>query len=301
MSNRYLMQAPTLIVIGVAAFAALPTLLPGGDSSPPKAGAKPPSTAKESPPTAGRPARNPFLVERPPVAPAGLAANSPAVPIGPSNGAKPMTSPTLAADEDKILGEMRLGGTFIGGRDRIAIIDDRVYARGERLRKADGSPLPYVIAEVRKDHAVLRRGRRDFVLAFSNAPRTGDAKVIAPALAKSTTPANAPSPAKIEPGSPKKDASPSTRPGAKPNDQAAMLLQMLTNLGGTSGSNGTSGAGGSAASGVLSTLLGGASGTNPTSMDVPINQNSIQAGIDALLGKYDNIGRSGDTSGGTTP
>jgi hypothetical protein len=133
---------------------------------------------------------------------------------------------------------------------------------------------------------VLRRDRRDFVLGFSDVPGVGVARVVeAPALASSTTSANGQPAPKLEIGIPKKRSS-SNQPGGDNDDpQAAMLRQLLSSLGGASGT------GGASIPNALSGLLGGA----------PINPDTIQAGIDAMSGKSDNIGRSGDASAGATP
>jgi hypothetical protein len=298
MLKHYLKQAPTLIVIGVMGLAAWPALFPEGGSPPPKGTTQPPSKAEGSPLVVGASERDPFQVARPPGAKAILAATSSS--SGPAAAAsvleKPVAPPTIPADEDQVLSRMKLGGTHITGREKLVIINDKVYTRGDQLREADGSLLPYVISEIRKDHTVLRRGRRDYVLGFSNVAGTGMARVEAPVLAKAETPANTQPTPKLEVGVQKKGSSPSNRPGGNTGDPASMLRQLLSGLGGTSG--GSAGLNPSALAG----LLGGSSGANPGSAgSTPINQNTIQAGLDALGGKYDNIGRNGDTSGESTP
>jgi hypothetical protein len=299
MLKQYLKQAPTMIVIGVTGLAAWQALFPEGGSPPPKGTSQPPSTAKGSFLVVGASERDPFQVARPPGAKAILAANS-SSSSGPAAAAsvakKPAALPTISADEDQVLSKMKLGGTHITGREKLVIINDKVYTRGDQLREADGSLLPYVISEIRKDHTVLRRGRRDFVLGFSSVAGTGTPRVEALAVAKAETPSNTQLAPQPEIGSRKKGPSPSNQPGGNTSDPASMLRQLLSGLGGTSG--GGAGLNPSALAG----LLGGASGANLGSAgSTPINQNTIQAGLDALSGKYDNIGRSGDTSGESTP
>jgi hypothetical protein len=296
MLNRYLKQAPTLIVIVVTGLAAWPALFPEGSSSPSKGATQAPSLAQRPAPVVGDLGRDPFQDARLPEAKATLAATSAAsAKATASKAGEPGDLSTFPADENEVLAGMKLGGTYIAGREQIAIIDDKIYARGDQLRKADGSPLPYMIAAVRKDHAVLRRGGRDFVLGFSNVPGVGVPRVVeAPALASSATPANGQPAPKLEIGLPKKHSS-TNHPGGNTNDpQAAMLLQLLSSLGGASGS------GGALNLSALAGLLGGASGTSLGSAgSAPINQDTIQAGIDAMGGKYDNIGREG--SAGAAP
>ena len=145
---------------------------------------------------------------------------------------------------------------------------------------------------------MLRRGRRDFILAFSNVPRVDVPG--APAPARSSAPPAITSPAKVETVARGKDGLRSRRPGGDPGDPGAMLLQFF------SGSGGPSGAGGSPAPGALAGL-GAASGLNPGSLGAGVNPDTVSAGLNALMGKFDNLGRGGDDSallapgGGTTP
>jgi hypothetical protein len=297
MLKRYLKKAPTLIVIGVTGFAAWPALFPEGNLSPSKVSPTPPATANGSPSIAGASDRDPFLVVRPPVSKAILATTSATPALGPETKVAKSASPSeIPADEDKVLGGMRLGGTFIDGREQIAIIDNKVYARGESLRRADGSALPYVVSAVRKDHAVLRRGDRDFVLGFSNVPRSASPKAEAPALAKSEPPAaKGPPTPKVESLAQRKEAPRSRRPERDAGNPASMLLQLLS---GAVGGTGAGEGGASPASGLAG--LGNAAGANTGSPGIAVNPTTIQAGLDALMGKSDNIGREGAT-GGATP
>src|SRR4051812_46625740 len=172
MLMQHLKKAPTLIVVAVTGFVAWPILFPEGDQGPPKSSSKPPESAKLTKSVVETPTRDPFQAARS-RAPAALAA-TPATRADPGSrgaGSKGADLPERPAEDDRVLQGMRLGGTFIDGREQLAVIDHKVYARGDQLRGPDGSPLPYVISEVRKDRATIRRGRREFVLAFSNVPR----------------------------------------------------------------------------------------------------------------------------------
>ena len=183
MLKVYLRKVPTLAVIGVTGLVAWPIFFDENDSGPSKASAgdrvasKPPASAGEAS------MRNPFLVESPrgstPTVAVASASASAAKPAGPHAAAGPASKaearkadlPAMPSEEDRVLAGMRLIGTFIDGRENIAVINNKVYARGDQLRGADGSLLPYVVAEVRADRALVRRGRRDFEIAFSDVPR----------------------------------------------------------------------------------------------------------------------------------
>jgi hypothetical protein len=304
MLKQYLQKAPTLIVIGVTAYAAWPTVFPDGDSGQTKEASKPPTTARASASDVADPGRNPFQLDRP----AAVEAATPSKAVAPASSAvvvRPAGLPDLPADEDQVLSGMRLGGTFIHGREQLAVINNRVYARGEQLRGADGSLLPYVISQIGKDRAILRRGRRDVVLAFSNVPRAASPKAGAPgapALAKLPPPLPTAKPASagVETAARRKDGPPSSRSGRDPGDPSTTILQLLSGVGGSAG------VGGSPASGSLA-VLGTASGLAPGSPGLGINSDTLSAGLDALVGKLDNIGRDGGDSplsapgGGTTP
>ena len=134
MMNQYLQKVPTLIVIGVTGYAAWPTLFPEGDSGPPKGADKPPAKASVSVSDVAAQGRNPFQLDRPAAVVAAIPAKAAGSPSPPSAVAKPAGLPDLPADEDKVLSGMRLGGTFIDGREQLAVIDNKVYARGEQLR-----------------------------------------------------------------------------------------------------------------------------------------------------------------------
>ena len=298
MLKQYLRKAPTLIVIGVTGYAGWPVLFPEGDSGPPKSATKPPATAKGPTSVVAASTRNPFQVERAESARAAPPAGASPSPVA---VAKRADLPELPSDEDNTLSGMRLGGTFIDGREQLAVIDNKVYARGEQLRGVDGSPLPYVVSEIWKDRAVIRRGRRNFVLGFSNVPRSAPTRLDvpgAPALARgSTTTAGA---ARTETAARGRNAPAPRRPGGDPGDPAAMILRLLSGLGGATGG------GGAPASGTAGGL-GATAGLNPSTFGVGIDSSTISAGLNALMGKLDDIGRGGgdapaaSLAGGTTP
>ena len=273
MLKKFLQRVPTLAVIGLAGSAAWPILFPKGEAGATRGAVRPPSLRPPDP-TGSPIRRNPFLSGRPPDAPPTTAAVLVArnVLVATKADAK-ATGPLERTpdDEDKAVAGMRLGGTFVDGREQLAVIDGRVYARGEPLKGRDGSPRPYIVAEIRKDRAVLRRGRRSFVLAFSDVPRptTPKGNVAGPSgLAGREGPTGRPtatSTARPESGGRAK------APGAPAGPPIAMDAIMKLLLG----------AGGPTPGGSVS---GSARG---------IDAASLSAGIEALMGRDDDIGRTG--------
>ena len=305
MMNRYLIQAPTVIVIGVAGAATWPSLFPEGERAPTKGRTKPPPMETYSPSAVGLSGRDPFHGGGSPEV-----ARTP-TPKGPSSKEtveakaekQPPPKPVPADGQD--VDAMRLGGIYIGGSAPIAIIDDQVYSLGEQLRKADGSPLPYVIARIGKDRAVLRKGRQEFVIGFSDDPEMAAPRAPAPAIASNPPPPVNPGPGPLAagPGSRPKGLMSRDRAGG---DTASMLLRLLSGLGGSSGGLGGGGGGGGGVDlSMLSGLLGGAAGGGLGSAgNTPVNSATLQTGLDALMGKFDNVGQGGlipGQSGGTNP
>jgi hypothetical protein len=182
-----------LLVIGVTGFVAYTVLVPDGDSSPPKAEPKPSTTNKVVTATTAEALRNPFRMKQSEDAEAATNAtaaspgsNDPAEAVAKAN---PADQPALSVEDDKILETMKLVGTFVDRREQLAIIDNKVYARGDSLRGVDGAALPYIVTEVHKDRALVRRGRRDFIIGFSDVPRTAVPKAAAPAKSANEKPA----------------------------------------------------------------------------------------------------------------
>jgi hypothetical protein len=333
---------PTIIVIGVTGAVAWPALFPEQGPPPSKGMTKPPPIDKGTPSIAGISIRDPFLVggipeprtEKKTAPKLEELAKAKAKVEAEKKVEKPASLPPMMADDDQVLAGMKLGGVYIGSFDRIATIDDENYSPGEQLRKPDGSSLPYLVVAIGKDRVVLRRGRRDFVLGFSDVPTAVEPRVLAnSAAAVEAGPAAAS-------GLPAVTRSRGVPPRAPSSDTSSMLLRLLSALGGSSGGGGSGGAdlgmlssllsgsgssaglgsllSGSGSSGGLSSLLGGAVGSG-TSADVggmlsglglggagnvPVNQNTIQTGLDALSGKFDNVGQGGAVPGqlgGTSP
>lgn len=235
MLTKYLKQAPTFLVIGVTGFVAWPILFPEGESTASKGSSKPPESARPSASIAAL-SRSPFQLEQAAaVALAAPAANSTAT--APAS-ADPKTAPLpdLSVEDEKVIAGLRLSGTFVDGREQLALIDNKIYTRGDALKAADGSPMPYIVAEVRKDRAVLRRGRRNFVLEFSNTPRPALAKADGPRTLAKDKDKNKPdarpeTTARIDPSATGK-ALAQGRPRADSGDPRQMLMQLLSGLGG---------------------------------------------------------------------
>jgi hypothetical protein len=64
---------------------------------------------------------------------------------------------------------MTLDATFFQGRDQLAIIDGRIYSRGQRLRfrgDPDGASSPLVLAIVLPARVILRGNNRSYVLSY---------------------------------------------------------------------------------------------------------------------------------------
>ncbi len=265
MLTKYLKQAPTMIVIGVTGFAAWPILFPRGKAVPAAGTSRPPESSRP-PDSITALGRNPFKTDQAPGEPE--AAGATASATASAAALKADGPPDLqAADEGAIAG-LRLIGTFVDGREQLALIDGKIYARGDSLRAADGSPMPYIVAEVRKDRAVLRRGRRDFLLGFSDKPRPALAKAEGPkAPGKAEAPAKVVETAARAATPPRAKAPAPARPGDEPGDPRRMIMQLLSGIGGPPAGGPASG--------------------------VAISPSMIAAGLDAMMGKFDGIGREG--------
>jgi hypothetical protein len=288
----FLKRTPTLFVIGVTGFVVYTILVPDGNSGQPKVDTKPPAPSKVAIERASNTLRNPFLMDRPidPVStrPGQGTSEPPSKEV--ASKANPGELPALPSEEDKLLQSMKLGGTFVDSHEQLAVIDNKVYARGDQLRAADGSTMPYVITEVRKDRALVRRGRRDFVIAFSDVPRAGALQK--PVQDKKTLASKTDARAKFTPIPKGKrgQATPNGKPdGNDSDDQKEMLMKLLTSLG---GGNGTGG--GSTGSNPLDGL-GSGSGLNQSALNSLVNPTNLGAGLDAIMGKNDNIGQGAGT------
>lgn len=297
MPKTSLKQAPTLVVIGVAGLAAWPSLFPEAAPRPPEAATRPSTVNPPLPPAGKDPGPDPFRLAQ--VAPAKVASPAGSKPGGPATASAAKSGlPAVADDEDRVLRHLKLGGTFVDGSEQLAIIDGKVYARGESIRGADGSTLPYRVVGVSKDHAMLRRGRRDFLLGFSNAPRPASTRTAAPNLARSSasSPVEARAAAKASPPAPPRPgpsvASKATKPdaprpasGEESADLTPTLVRLLSGL-----------------------AAGGETGQGTSTAALPpglaINPATLAAGLDALDGKTEDLIRGGGpppASGETLP
>jgi hypothetical protein len=292
---NYLRKAPTLIVIGVTGYVALPIFLADRDPGPPKPPDKPAATAKPSATARSVSMRDPFQVDPPPnsipasaqTLAAGAGASSSAGGPASLKNSDPLKAnvPEPFAEQDKILAGMRLVGTYIDSRDKLAVIDNKVYARGDQLRGADGSMLPYVITDVQKDRALVRRGRREFVIAFSNTPRAGVASAKDPGPTGEAAEAETEVVAQPAAIKAKRPVAKGSSPAASQDPKELIIQQLLAGLANSSGAGSIGGAGAAGA----------------------VNPATLAAGLDALMGKNDAIGREAEGSipsnpaGGTTP
>jgi hypothetical protein len=82
------------------------------------------------------------------------------------------TPPEPVADPlAELVQGLSLDATFIQGRDQIAIIDGRIYSRGQRL-VLDGddgkTSVPLVVASVFPTKVVLQGGGKSYVLGYPN-------------------------------------------------------------------------------------------------------------------------------------
>jgi hypothetical protein len=165
MVTKVLKILPTLIVAGITGWAAWPVL--NGDGAPPAPAApattKPPARPQASSPGAATTKRSPFVVDLSQEEIAAELEDEEVVEAPPVVAAPPPVEDTLVAG-------MKLSGTYIDKRDKLAIIDGRIYARGERIRGPDGAVLPYEVAEVRAYQAVLRHGTKSVLLSLTTKP-----------------------------------------------------------------------------------------------------------------------------------
>lgn len=283
----FLKQTPTLLVIGVTGFVAYTVVFAESDHGPPRSESKPPSPTKITLEVASSTMRNPFLMDLPPN-PEATPTGEKAAEKGPDAVAstpQPDAPAELPVDDDRVLESMKLVGTFVDAREQLAIIDNKVYARGDRLRGIDGTSLPYVIIEVRKDRALLRRGHRDFTIAFSDVPRAAPPRAApTPKSAEEKTGPKTETVAKFTPigKSSRKGRSAGFDDGkagaGDQNTQRDLLLQLLSSMGGSQG-------------GGLSSDTG--SGVNSSALNALVNPTTIGAGLDAIMGKNDNLGQAG--------
>ena len=302
-------KIPTFLVMGVAGYVTYSVLFPEENPAQPKSETRAPAASRKPAKLANVSARNPFSM--PVVVPSAVAAVSDSTQgarLASSNpDDEPDERPARSAEEDKILGSMKLEGTFVDRRGGIAVIDGKVYNRGDRLRGLDGNPLPYVVVDVSHDRAMVRRGRRDFAIAFSDAPRPLVARAVptppSPGLASSLNRADGPAarPKVVVAGKSKKGGAGQNGrdSGAGSMDQRELLMKLLA--GAAASGNGSEGSGALSA---LTGLLGGSSssgGSNPLSaltgggsspsLDQLLNSGNLEAGLDAIMGKGDSIGR----------
>ncbi len=102
--------------------------------------------------------RDPFQVTAKPIAAAGEASPTD------DSAADPASDPLV-----ELVAHMKLDGTFLQGRDQMAIIDGRIYRRGERLLVTDasGNSLSSLfVVNVLKASVVLHADGKNYVLGY---------------------------------------------------------------------------------------------------------------------------------------
>jgi hypothetical protein len=155
--------APMLILVGFLAYAGYSIHASADDpAEDPSAQVKNPDTGVQENVTAGN------AVEG---GQAGVLRDPFQVVLEPSAGAH--QSPDDASSGLDVLAEivqgLKLDGTFLQGRIQMAIINGRVYSKGEHVRidgKSDKSLVPLVVAGVLPAKVTLRGGDRDYVLGY---------------------------------------------------------------------------------------------------------------------------------------
>ena len=213
----------------------------------------------------------------------------------------------VSAESDETLASMKLIGTLIDKKQRLAVIDGQIYAQGDALKDAEGKALPYVVQEIHPYKTLIRRGKRNFILAFSDKPTTTvaeDGETATKAKRGGTgekLAATKPTP-RLKPNQAAK-AKATTRPAPGSSSDDENTLAALARLAGaapqanSSGSSSSSTAADSAKSAIMS-LLSGPSGLLPGGS---ASSNALSTGLDAIMGKYDNIGNGVATPNGGPP
>jgi hypothetical protein len=104
---------------------------------------------------------------------------------------EPMPQENASDEVDRIaeiVQGLKLDATFLQGRDPLAIIDGRIYARGQELRvDVDaGTDLPsLMVVNILPSKVILRGGNRSYVLGYSDRLDRGSNKVRDPGPAES--------------------------------------------------------------------------------------------------------------------
>ncbi len=88
----------------------------------------------------------------------------------------------------KIVQELKLDATFLQGREQMAIINGRVYSKGQHL-VLDGDLTPLFVANVLPATVVLRGGDRDYVLGYPDQLTLSHGPVNSPATSMIAKPA----------------------------------------------------------------------------------------------------------------
>jgi hypothetical protein len=100
-----------------------------------------------------------------------------------ARGAKPAQAADASSGEDPRLG-LVLSATFLQGRKRVALINDRTYEPGQALAGLDGAGGPCILKEVRPYEVILAYQGRNLTLGYPDAsspPRPAAATATAPA------------------------------------------------------------------------------------------------------------------------
>lgn len=176
-------MVPTLTMVGLVGYCCWPYL---GRPTPEAArdNPKPPEVARTllAPTLAPVPQRDPF----------GMTAPTPAKE-SPSTKPPPSANPPAAAiaraDLTSLLSGLTLNATLIRGSRRVALINGRSYAEGDKLTGSGSTTSACVVARVYPDKVVLDRQGQTVELKYANTSSKSASSLPAKATAK-TSPAS---------------------------------------------------------------------------------------------------------------
>jgi hypothetical protein len=161
---------PTTVVAAIVSYCAWPYLLADSEKGKPPAAMPEVAAERLTPQIAPPPKRDPFRAADDPDAKQsrrslGVGKNQKSKTLAAKAPAAARGAPAAAADP---LAGLTLGATCLVDRQRLAVIDGKIYGEGDKLAGAKGSALPWTIVRILPYKVILSRQGKEAELTYAN-------------------------------------------------------------------------------------------------------------------------------------